>query len=112
MVLTYFTTCSKEDENLPILQDAINYLQIRYDLEVKAKTTTRFNTKGIDLERYTHEQNEASEHLDWSIMEKPGAMTLSARLPTHDLWREVVASATYLIMNALVPTKLFMIMLC
>jgi hypothetical protein len=35
IVLTYFTTYSKEDENLLILQDAVNFLQIRYNLKVK-----------------------------------------------------------------------------
>src|SRR5438045_2194608 len=35
MTLTYFTTCAKEDENLPIVQDAINWLHLHYNLAVK-----------------------------------------------------------------------------
>jgi hypothetical protein len=35
MVLTYFMTCAKEDENLPILKYAANYLHLRYNLQVK-----------------------------------------------------------------------------
>ena len=35
MTLTYFTTCAKEDENLPIVRDAINWLHLHYNLTVK-----------------------------------------------------------------------------
>src|ERR1700721_584992 len=108
MALTYFTTCSREDENLPILQDAVNHLQLRYNLKIKVvrsdnemnriKTKNWFNKKGIDFERSapdTHEQNGISERMGQLIMEKARAMRLSGRLP-HALWREIVASATYL----------------
>ena len=108
MALTYFTTCSREDENLPILQDAVNHLQLRYNLKIKVvrsdnemnriKTKNWFNKKGIDFERSapdTYEQNGISERMGQLIMEKARAMRLSGRLP-HALWREIVASATYL----------------
>ena len=35
MTLAYFTTCAKEDENLPIVRDAINWLHLHYNLTVK-----------------------------------------------------------------------------
>jgi GAG-pre-integrase domain len=35
IALTYFTTSSKEDENLPIIRDAVTYLKLRHNLEVK-----------------------------------------------------------------------------
>ncbi len=62
------------------------------------KTKSWFNKKGIDFERSapdTHEQNGISERMGQLIMEKSRAMRLSGRLP-HALWREIVASATYL----------------
>ena len=39
MTLAYFTTCSKEDENLPIVKDAINWLSLRYSLKVSVIRT-------------------------------------------------------------------------
>ena len=37
MTLAYFTTCAKENENLPIIRDAINWLHLRYNLDRKSK---------------------------------------------------------------------------
>ena len=34
MTLSYFTTCSKEHENLSIVRDAVNWLHLRYNLAV------------------------------------------------------------------------------
>ena len=34
MTLAYFTTSAREDENLPIIKDAINWLHLRYGLKV------------------------------------------------------------------------------
>jgi len=34
MTLSYFTACSKEDENLPIVRGAVNWLHLRYNLAV------------------------------------------------------------------------------
>jgi hypothetical protein len=34
MTLAYFTTSAREDENLPIIKDAINWLHLRYNLKV------------------------------------------------------------------------------
>ena len=108
MILTYFTTCPKEDENLQIIKDAVNYLKLRYNLEVKIvrsdnemnriKTKKWFNQQGIDFEccaPETHEQNGISERMGRLIMEKARAMRLSAKLP-HALWKEIVATAAYL----------------
>ena len=35
MTQAYFTTCSKENENLPIIRDAINWLHLQYNIAVK-----------------------------------------------------------------------------
>ena len=108
MTLAYFTTCSKENENLPILRDAINWLQMRYDLKVKIvrsdgemnrnNTKTWLKSRGIEFEKCapdTHEQNGLAERMGRLIIEKARAMRLSARLP-HALWREIIATAVYL----------------
>lgn len=108
MTLAYFTTCSKEDENLPIIRDAINWLHLRYNLAVKIvrsdgemnrkQTKTWLNSRGIEFEKCapdTHEQNGVVERIGRLIMEKARAMRLSARLP-HALWREIIATAVYL----------------
>src|SRR3954467_5051867 len=94
MVLAYFTTCAKEDENLPILQDAVNWLHLHYNLKISAvrsdseldrkKTKEWLNHRGISFERYapnTHEQNGIAERQGRLIMEKGRAMRLSGRLP-------------------------------
>jgi hypothetical protein len=70
MTLAYFTTCSKENENLPIICDAINWLHMRYDLTVKIvhsdgeinrnKTKAWLASRGIEFEKCvpdTHKQN-------------------------------------------------------
>ena len=108
MTLTYFTTSAREDENLPIIQDAINWLHLRYGLTVSVvrsddemarnKTKAWLISRGITFERCapdTHEQNGTSERLGRLIMEKARAMRLSGRLP-HALWKDIVAAATYL----------------
>ena len=87
MTLVYFTTCAKENENLPIIQDAINWLHLRYNLAVKIIRSdgemNRNQTKiwviswGIDFERCapdTHEQNEVAERMGRLIVEKARAM--------------------------------------
>jgi hypothetical protein len=107
-VITYFTTCSREDENLPIIQDAVNWLQLRYSLTVsvvrsdselnRKKTKEWFNRRGITFERCapdTHEQNGTAERAGGVIMAKARAMRLSGKLP-HALWREIVSAAAYL----------------
>jgi hypothetical protein len=108
MVLAYFTTCPREDENLPIIKEAINWLQLRYKLAVfvvrsdnemnRNKTKAWFNRRGIAFERCapdTHDQNGTAERIGGLIMAKARAMRLSGRLP-HALWREIVSAATYL----------------
>jgi hypothetical protein len=108
MILAYFTTCPKENENLPIVRDAINWLHLRYNLGVKIvrsdgemdriQTKAWLKTRGIDFEKCapdTHEQNGVAERTGRLIMEKARAMRLSGHLP-HALWREIVATAVYL----------------
>ena len=108
MVLAYFTTCPRENENLPIIKEAINWLQLRYKLAVfvvrsdnemnRNKTKAWFNRRGIAFERCapdTHDQNGTAERIGGLIMAKARAMRLSGRLP-HALWREIVSAATYL----------------
>jgi hypothetical protein len=108
MTLGYYTTCAKEAENLPIIQDAINWLHLRYILAVsmvrsdsemsRNKTKEWLNRRGIGFERcapHTHAQNGIAERMGGVIMEKARAMRLSSRLP-HALWREIVATAVYL----------------
>jgi hypothetical protein len=93
MTLAYFTTCAKEDENLPIIRDAINWLHLRYNLAVKEvrsdgemnrkQTKTWLKGRGIDFEKCapdTHEQNGVAERMGRLIMEKARAMRLSASL--------------------------------
>ncbi len=58
----YFTICPKEDENLPIVKDVINWFQLRYNIKVCMvrsdnemnciKTKKWLNYKDIDFERY------------------------------------------------------------
>ena len=104
----YFTTSAREDENLPIIKDAINWLDLRYHLKVSVvrsddemarnKTKAWFIDRGITFERCapdTHEQNGTSERMGRLIMEKARAMRLSGRLP-HALWRDIVAASIYL----------------
>ncbi len=59
----YFTICSKEDENLPIIKDVVNWLQLRYNIKIYIvcsdgeidyiKTKKWLNSKGINFERCT-----------------------------------------------------------
>ncbi len=58
----YFTICSKEDENLPIVKDMMNWFQLQYNIKVRIvcsdgeidyiKTKSQLNGKDIDFERY------------------------------------------------------------
>lgn len=62
------------------------------------KTKAWCNNVGITFEPCapdTHAQNGGAERFGRLIMEKARAMRLSANLP-HKLWREIVATATYL----------------
>jgi hypothetical protein len=108
MTLAYFTTCAKENENLPIIRDAINWLHLRYNLAVKIVrsdgemnrnwTKAWLTSRGIDFEKCapdTHEQNRVAERMGCLIVEKARAIRLSAHLP-HALWREIIATAVYL----------------
>jgi hypothetical protein len=108
MVLAYFTTCPKEEENLPILKDAVHWLQLRHQVRVKVirsdnelnrrKTRRWFTSQGISYEKSspdTHEQNGTAERMGRLIMTKARAMRVSAKLP-HTLWSEIVAAAVYL----------------
>jgi hypothetical protein len=74
MTLSYFTTCSKEDENIPIVRDAVNWLHLRHNLAVslvrsdgemdREKTKEWLRKRGIDFEKCapdTHEQNGVAE---------------------------------------------------
>ena len=59
--ITYFTQSAKEDENLPLMQDLVTWLALRYNLEVKVirsdnemnriKTKEWCNNVGIFLNR-------------------------------------------------------------
>jgi hypothetical protein len=108
MTLAYFTTCTKENENLPLIWDAINWLHLWYNLAVKIvqldgemnrnRTKAWLTSRGIDFEKCapdTHEQNGVAERMGRLIVEKARAMRLSALLP-HALWREIIATAVYL----------------
>ena len=108
MTLAYFTTCAKENENLLIIRDVINWLHLRYNLAVKIvrsngemnrnKTKAWFTSRGIEFEKCapdTHEQNGVAERMGRLIVEKARAIRLSAHLP-HALWREIIATAVYL----------------
>jgi hypothetical protein len=108
LTIAYFTTCAKENENLPIIRDAVNWLHLRYNIAVKIirsdgemnrnKTKAWLSSRGIEFEKCapdTHEQNGLAERMGRIIVEKARAMRLSARLP-HALWREIIASAVYL----------------
>jgi hypothetical protein len=35
MTLPYFMICARENENLPIIKEAINWLHLWYDLKVR-----------------------------------------------------------------------------
>jgi hypothetical protein len=58
---TYLTTCSREDENLPIIRGVVNWLQLRYNIVVSIvrsdskmncnKTKEWFNRRGMSFER-------------------------------------------------------------
>ena len=108
LTFSYFTTCAKEDENLPIIKEAISWLHLRYGLEVKIirsdgemnrnKTLKWCRKCGIEFEKCapnTHEQNGIAEMKGRHIMEKARAMRLSARLP-HALWTEIISMVIYL----------------
>ena len=108
IVLGYFTNSSREDENLPILKDTVNWLKLRYNLPISVvrsdselnrnKTKAWLNNRGIEFERCapdTHDQNGTAESIGRIIMAKARAMRLSGRLP-HALWREIVSTAVYL----------------
>lgn len=108
MAVVYFVESSREDENLPLVQDLVTWLSLRYNLDVKIVRSdnelNRIKTKewmidvGITFEPCapdTHAQNGVAERFGRLIMEKARAMRLSAGLP-HRLWREIVGAAAYL----------------
>ena len=108
MAICYFTQSAKEDKNLPLTQDFVNWLTTCYNLDVKVictdneinwiKTQAWCNDKRISLELCapnTHAQNGGAKRFGRLIMEKARAMRLSANLP-HILWREIIDAATYL----------------
>lgn len=108
MAITYYTESAKEDENLPLIQDFITWVALRYNLEIKVihtdnemnrvKTQAYLRDVGIAFESCapdTHAQNGVAERFGRTIMEKARAMRLSANLP-HRLWREIMGAATYL----------------
>ena len=108
MAITYFTQSAKEDENLPLVQDFVTWLALRYNLEVKIiqldnemnsiKTKEWFNNINISFELSvpdTHVQNRGAERFGRLIMEKARGMRLSVNLP-QKLWKEIVATAIYL----------------
>ena len=108
MTQAYFTTCTKENENLPIIRDVINWLHLRYNITVKKvrsdgemnrnRTKAWLMSRGIEFKKCapdTHEQNGLAERMGQVIIENARAMRLSGKLP-HALWREIIASAVYL----------------
>ena len=108
MAITYFTQLVKEDKNLPLLQDFVTWLALRYNLEIKIirldnkinwiKTRDWCNNMGISFETCapdTHAQKGGAKRFGCLIMEKVRAIRLSTNLP-HKLWREIIAAATYL----------------
>ena len=83
MTLAYFTTCVKENENLPIIRDAVNWLHLRYNIAVKIirldgemnrnKTKVWLTSRGIEFEKFapdTHEQNGLAKQMGRLIVEK------------------------------------------
>lgn len=108
LVLAYFTTSSKESENLPIMKDAVHWIRSRYGLPVKVvradgemnrhETRNWFFQAGISIVPSapdTHEQNGGAERMGRTIITKARAMRISAKLP-QSLWREIVQAAAYL----------------
>ncbi len=104
----YFTICPKEDENLPIVKDVVNWLQFRYNIKVRVvcldgemdyiKTKRWLNCKDIDFERYVpdiYEQNGIVEIVGKTIMAKVRAIRFLRRL-FYMLWREIIKIAVYL----------------
>ena len=94
MAVTYFMKSTKENQNLPLTQNLINWLAQRYNMDVKVirsdnqmnqiKRTEWCNQKVISFEPFapdTHAQNGDAEHFGRLIMEKLRAMHLSANLP-------------------------------
>ncbi len=94
MALAYFTTCARENKNLPIIKNAINWLQLRYNLAVKLvrvdgemnrnRTKKWLRGRGIEFEKCapnTYEQNGAAKRMGRLIKEKSRAIRLLARLP-------------------------------
>ena len=94
MTQAYFTTCSKENENLTIIRDAINWLHLRYNIAVKKvrsdgemnwnRMKAWLTSRGIEFEKCapdTHEQNGLAERMGRVIIEKARVMRLSGKLP-------------------------------
>ena len=60
-MFAYFTTCARENENLSIVRDAVNWLHLRYNLAVKIirldgemdhkKTKSWSRSRGIEFEK-------------------------------------------------------------
>ena len=108
MAKAYYTTSSKEDENLLLTKDFVNWLKDRHKLEVKVirsdnemnqiKIKAWCRSQGITFETCapdTHAQNGTAERFGRLIIEKARAMRLSANLP-HKMWKKIVAAAIYL----------------
>ncbi|KAI1840359.1 hypothetical protein JX266_013452 [Neoarthrinium moseri] len=99
---------SKEDENLPLVKDIVEWItnhenrKVRYlrtDNEMNRTQTRQWcREKGIKLELSTpdnHSQNPIAERIGGVVMAKARAMRLSSRLP-HRLWKFIVGAAVYL----------------
>ena len=108
MAVTYFTQLSKESENLPLMQNFINWFLKQYNLDVKVirsdnkmnliETTKWYSKNSISFKLCaldTHSQNGGTKRFGWSIIEKVCAMHLLANL-LHRFWRKIVSTATYL----------------
>jgi hypothetical protein len=61
MTLPYFTNCVRENENLPIIKEVINWLHLWYNLKVRIirsdgemnrnRTKEWLKSRGIELEK-------------------------------------------------------------
>jgi hypothetical protein len=68
MTLAYFTTCAKENENLPIIRDAVNWLHLQYNIAVKIIRSDRemnrnkmkawLTSWGIEFKKYAPDTHE------------------------------------------------------
>jgi hypothetical protein len=89
MVLGYFTNSSREDENLPILEDTVNWLKLKYNLPISVvrfdselnrnKTKAWLINQGLNLNAVR--QIRTTKTAPQKVA-KARAMRLSGRLPT------------------------------